>query len=95
MHVSASKYNILIKDDVILFKLRGKQVLVNKHAFDGMNAENPHIKIEHLEETLQNPDRVDGEQYIKWIGNRTIIAYVTEYSDYIEVHGVSATRRRI
>jgi len=69
--------------------------LIERHANDGMNAENPHIKVEHLEETLRNPDRIDGEQYMKWIGNRTIIAYVTEYPDYIEVRGVSATRRKI
>lgn len=93
--VSTSTYNILIKVDLTLIKLRGKPVLVSRHAFDGMNAENPHIKIEHLEKALQNPDRVDGEQYTKWIGNRTIIAYLTEYQDYIEVRGVSATRRKI
>ena len=69
--------------------------MVNRHAFDGMNSETPPIKIEHLEETLQNPDRIEGNQYRKWIANRTIIAYVTECDEYIEVRGVSATRRKI
>jgi hypothetical protein len=69
--------------------------MVNRHALDGMNSEIPPIRIEHLEETLQNPDRIEGDQYRKWIANRTIIAYITEYDDYIEVRGVSATRRKI
>jgi hypothetical protein len=69
--------------------------MITRHAFDGMNAENPPIRIEHLEETLQNPDRIEGDQYRKWIADRTIIAYITEYNDYIEVRGVSATRRKI
>lgn len=75
--------------------MKGKPVMVNRHAFDGMNSEIPPIKIEHLEETLQNPDRFEGDQYRKWIANRTIIAYITEHDDYIEVRGVSATRRKI
>ena len=76
-------------------KLRGKEVMVSRHAFDGMNAENPPVSVEHLEETLNNPDLIQGEKYVKWIGRRTVIAYIIEYEDYFEVHGVSATRRKL
>ena len=77
------------------WRLRGKPVLVSRHAFDGMNAEVPPVSIEHLKEALENPDRVEGDKYLKWIGQRTLIAYLTEYPDYFEVRSVSATRRKI
>lgn len=78
-----------------MFRLRDKRVMVSRHAFDGMNAEKPPIRVEHLEETLKNPDKVEGEKHMKWIGRRTVIAYLTEHPDYFEVRGVSATRRKI
>jgi hypothetical protein len=76
-------------------RIRGKRIMITRHASDEMNAEVPHIKFEHLEEVLYNPDMVQADKYLKWIGRRTIIAYVTEHDDYVEVRSVSATRRRI
>jgi len=78
-----------------LVQIRGKEVMVSRHAFDGMNAENPPIRVEDVEETLVNPDNVQGNRSLKWIGRRTVIVYSTEYPDYIEVESVSATRRKL
>lgn len=74
---------------------KGKIIFTNRHALDGMNAERPPIKVDAVEETLKNPDKVNDRQYMKWIGNRTIIVYVQEYPDYWDIQGVSATRRKI
>jgi len=74
---------------------KGKIILINRHALDGMNAERPPIRVNDVEETLRNPDSVDGRQYRKWIGNRTIIVYVRECQDYWDIQGVSCTRRKI
>lgn len=75
--------------------INGKWVYVNQHAYEGMNCEVPPIRTTDLRETLTNPDRIQGDRYAKWIGRRTIIAYVTECEDRIEVRGVSATRRKL
>jgi hypothetical protein len=74
---------------------KGKIIFINRHALDGMNAERPPIKVNDVEETLRNPDSVNGRQYRKWIGNRTIIIYVEECPDYWDIRSVSSTRRRI
>ena len=74
---------------------KGKIIFINRHALDGMNAERPPIKVNDVEETLKNPDNINDRQYMKWIGNRTIIIYVQEYPDYWDIQGVSATRRKI
>lgn len=74
---------------------KGKRIYINSHAFDGMNAERPPIRVSDVEETLENPDSVDGRKYTKWIGNRTIIIYVQESQDYWDIQGVSCTRRKI
>lgn len=60
-----------------------------------MNAERSPIKVNEVEETLKKPDKVDGRQYMKWIGTRTIIIYVEECPDYWNIQSVSATRRKI
>jgi len=60
-----------------------------------MNAERSPIKVNEVEETLKEPDKVDGRQYMKWIGARTIIIYVEERPDYWDIQSVSATRRKI
>lgn len=78
-----------------MIKIRGKEVMVSSHAFDGMNAENPPIRVEDVEETLTNPDKIQGNRYLKWIGRRTVIVYATEHPDYVEIEGVSATRRKL
>lgn len=78
-----------------MYTYRDKRIYINRHAFDGMNAERPPIKVNDVEETLKNPDKVDDRQYIKRIGNRTIIIYVEECPDYWDIQSVSATRRKI
>ena len=74
---------------------KGKIIFINRHALDGMNAERPPIRVNDVEETLKNPDKVNGRQYMKWIGNRTIIIYVQECPDYWDIRSVSSTRRKI
>ena len=74
---------------------KGKIIFINRHALDGMNAERPPIRVNDVEETLKNPDKVNGRQYMKWIGNRTIIIYVQESPDYWDIRSVSSTRRKI
>jgi len=74
---------------------QNKKIYFSQHAFDGMNAERPMIRTNDVEETLENPDKVDGRQYIKWIGFRTIIAYIQECRDYWDIRSVSATRKKI
>jgi len=78
-----------------MYTYHGKRIFISRHALDGMNAERPPIKVNDVEETLKNPDKVDGRQYMKRIGNRTIIIYVEEHPDYWDIQGVSATRRKI
>jgi hypothetical protein len=74
---------------------KGKIIFINSHAFDGMNAERPPIRVSDVEEALKNPDKVNGRKYMKWIGNRTIIIYVQECPDYWDIRSVSSTRRKI
>jgi len=74
---------------------KGKIIFINRHALDGMNAERPPIRVNDVEETLKNPDKVNGRQYMKWIGNRTIIIYVQECPDYWDIRSASSTRRKI
>jgi hypothetical protein len=74
---------------------KGKIIFINRHALDGMNAERPPIRVNDVEETLKSPDKVNGRQYMKWIGNRTIIIYVQECPDYWDIRSVSSTRRKI
>ena len=74
---------------------KGKIIFINRHALDGMNAERPPIRVNDVEETLKNPDKVNGRQYMKWIGNRTIIIYVQESPDYWDIRSASSTRRKI
>ncbi len=76
-------------------EINGKQVWINKHAYEAMNNEVPPIRMADLRETLTNPDLTNKGQYMKWIGRRTVIAYAIEYEDRIEVRGVSATRRKL
>jgi hypothetical protein len=78
-----------------MVQVRGKEVMVSRHAFDGMNAENPPIRVEDVEAALINPDSVQGNKSLKWTGRRTVIVYSNEYPDYIEVESVSATRRKL
>lgn len=78
-----------------MYNYRGKRIYIGRHALDGMNAERPPIKVDDVEETLKNPDKVDGRQYVKRIGKRTIIIYVQECLDYWDIQSVSATRRKI
>ncbi|WGM90371.1 MAG: hypothetical protein NUK63_04410 [Candidatus Bathyarchaeum tardum] len=75
--------------------IRGKWVYINKHAYEGMNCEAPPIRTSDVRETITNPDGIQGGRYAKWISRRTIIVYLTEYADRIEVRGVSTSRRKL
>lgn len=83
-----------------LYTVNGKYVWIERHANDGMNAERPYIKVEHVLETLRDPDKLEKEagirkKAIKWIGFRTIIVYYDETEEEIHVTGVSSTRRKL
>ena len=78
-----------------MFYLKGKLVLPSRHVYEEINCEVPPIRWAELEETTLNPDKVEGRKYMKWIGSRTIIVYLTEFEDYVRVDTVSATRRKL
>ena len=74
---------------------KGKLLFISKHAFEGMYSENPPIIVENIEYVINNPDYEDGNKYRAWVGNRTIIVYVSDCEDYWEINGVSATKRKL
>lgn len=83
-----------------MYRIRGKYIWIDNHAYDGMHAEKPPIKLEHLYETISNPDKIIMEakprvKALKWIGKRSIIVYYDEYEVDIYVRSISATRRKI
>ncbi len=74
--------------------------MITAHAYEGMLAEALHIKMEHVFEAIESPDKEIKEsgvrkQVMKWIGSRTILVYYEEWEDEIRIVGVSATKRRI
>lgn len=75
--------------------VRGKWVVLRRHALEGMEAERPIIDEHDVQATLETPDRDDGHQAFRRIDRRTVIVYYEEHPDEIQVHGVSATRRRL
>lgn len=74
---------------------RGKQATWTSHAFDGVDAERPPIRAEHVVSVLEEPDADDGRCARAWRGYRTILVYYYEGEEEIEVRAVSATRRRL
>lgn len=76
-------------------QVRGKRLTIDKHAYDGMNAERPPVQPPLVEFVLEEADQDDGHQALKAIGGRTIIVYYRETEDEIYVKSVSATRRKL
>lgn len=76
-------------------EVRGKIVLIGKHAHEGMAAERPPLDEHDILAALETPDHDDGRQAGKRIGKRTIIVYYEETQDGIEVRSISATRSRL
>lgn len=74
---------------------RGKDLRIRKHAFEGMSAERPPIRVEDVARTLEEAERDDGRNAWKWIGSRTVIVHYREEEHEVVVRGVSATRRRL
>jgi hypothetical protein len=75
--------------------VRGKPLVIRRHAHDGMMAERPAIRTSDVAEVLEHPDHDQDGQAWKRHGGRTIIVYYTEGPDAVHVRAVSATRRRL
>lgn len=74
---------------------RGKDVVLLRHAWEGMTSERPPIRTVDVLAALEEPDQDDGSQATKRRANRTILVYYEETEEGILVHGVSATRRDV
>lgn len=74
---------------------RGKRLTLTRHAFDGMNAERPPVRVHDVVRVLEDPDLDDGRRAAKWLGDRTLLVYYTEHEHQLDVESVSCTRRRL
>ena len=50
-----------------MYEIRGKYLWIEAHAYEGMNAERPPIKLEYLYEAVDDPDRTvtEGKTRVK------------------------------
>lgn len=76
-------------------RVRGKRLFIQKHAFEGMNAERPPVRVQDVARVLDDPDRDDGHRAMRWIHDRTVLVYYRNHEHQIDVESVSCTRRRL
>lgn len=82
-----------------MYSLRGKPVVIEQHAHEGLNAERPPIPIHHVVECMESPDAIERERgpehrVRRWLAGRTVIVTYVETEQEIEVIACSATRRK-
>lgn len=76
-------------------RVRGKLLALRKHAFEGMQAETPPVRLEDVRRVLEDPDRDDGHRATRWIHDRTVLVYYEEHAHQVDVESVSCTRRTL
>lgn len=76
-------------------RARGKRLTLTKHAFEGMNAERPPVRVREVVRVLDRPKTDDGRRALRWTGDRTVIVHYEEHDLQIDVQSVSCTRRRL
>lgn len=75
--------------------VRGKLLTLSRHAFEGMNAERPPVRVHDVVRVLEDPASDDGRCARRWIADRTVIVHYEEHEHQIDVQSVSCTRRQL
>jgi hypothetical protein len=75
--------------------VRGRWLTLTQHAFEGMQAERPPIRVVDVALVLEEPDHDQATFAWKRIGPRTVLVYYEEQAEALLVRAVSATRSRL
>lgn len=75
-------------------RVRGRWLMITRHAHHGMGQERPPIRIEDIEWLFEEPDYDDGKEVRKLIRGQNVRAYYALREEEIEVRSVSRTSGR-
>lgn len=90
-----SKYISWLNRSSRMTTVRGKTIVLTRHAAQGMLQERPPVTIDEVVRALESPDHDTLAGLHAWTGKRTILIRYTEYHDEIRIRSISATRRRL